>query len=503
MRKTGQQVAFENEITGGEGHVALLARAGSGKTTTILNSVVAYNKKYPNHEIAVCAYNKAIAEEMKAKLVKMDVNIPWRSLNIATLHSMGYGLLKYKFDCELRNDKIQSVFEQFVEPNLKTEEDRKLVTTSRNLVRHAKVAGFGIPGCGDIGRVRDWWSLDEHYDISDLERHETNRAIELAQYAYKKSLQITEVIDFDDMILLPLYYNLNTKFKKDLVFVDEAQDLSITRQMLMEKFVKTTQGRIAVVGDDRQAIYGFSGAESDAMNSMIERYEAKVLPLTVSWRCSVRVIEEAQELVSDIEHAPNAEEGEVYTAEDIPDDIGITDAVLCRNTAPLIQQAYALIKRGIKCRVEGRALGAALLKLTGKWQVKTVDTFMERLEIHVNQKRSELADKPGKLAELEDRYSALCFVSEYCLSKGDNSIQNMRSEIENLFSDDVKNVVTLCTYHRSKGREWDNVYLLHHNILCPSKYARKPWQELQEENLAYVAITRARSTLTYVEKATD
>jgi len=58
--------------------------------------------------------------------------------------------------------------------------------------------------------------------------------------------------------------------------------------------------------------------------------------------------------------------------------------------------------------------------------------------------------------------------------------------------------VTLATYHRSKGREWTRVFLVEHSTRCPSPYARQPWQQNQEANLAYVAVTRAMATLVYV-----
>jgi superfamily I DNA/RNA helicase len=58
-------------------------------------------------------------------------------------------------------------------------------------------------------------------------------------------------------------------------------------------------------------------------------------------------------------------------------------------------------------------------------------------------------------------------------------------------------LVTLCTYHRSKGREWPRVFLIEHASRCPSPYAKQPWQKEQEQHLAYVAITRAQQTLAY------
>src|SRR5258708_36261347 len=97
--------------------------------------------------------------------------------------------------------------------------------------------------------------------------------VEAAQAIYRESLAQTGIIDFDDMILFPLVKNLRVKFGKDLLFLDEAQDLSRARQALAKKFIKPG-GRIVIVGDDRQAIYGFSGADAAALDNLTESMQA-------------------------------------------------------------------------------------------------------------------------------------------------------------------------------------------------------------------------------------
>jgi superfamily I DNA/RNA helicase len=67
--------------------------------------------------------------------------------------------------------------------------------------------------------------------------------------------------------------------------------------------------------------------------------------------------------------------------------------------------------------------------------------------------------------------------------------------IDNLFAEDVTGVVTLSTIHKSKGREWTNVYWLNRRSTCPSRYAKQAWEVAQEVNLQYVAATRAMSSL--------
>lgn len=511
MQRTQQQIDFHNEVTDGSSHLALLARAGTGKTTTILEGALRYMDKYPQTEMAICAYNKAIADEMKQKMQSVRKNIPWKTLNISTIHSMGYGMVKYKFGAQVVGEKTRQMWEDQIVPSITNDTDLKLGTSVVNLVNTAKGQGFGIGGANFPSQRDDaaWYEMDSHFDICDLDPQSLARAIELAKYLYALSIKETSIVDFDDMILHPLYYRLRTRFTKDLIFIDEAQDLSPARQALVDVFLKPNTGRMVIVGDDKQAIYGFSGADAASMDTMIERYEAKVMPLTISWRCSVDVIEEAHRYVEDIQAAPNAPQGAIYKAAELPEYLDKNDAILCRNTAPLVKLAYKLLRAGTQCRIEGKAIGAGLTKYIDRWKIKKIDDFLDRMEDHVKVKRNDYANKPRKLQELEEQFESLKFVAEYCQSQKTGNMpadtHDMRLAIHRMFSDDITDVVVLCTYHRSKGREWDNVYLIEHDNYCPSKYAKKQWQLDQEDNLAYVAITRAKQTLTYVSEdfATD
>jgi len=68
--------------------------------------------------------------------------------------------------------------------------------------------------------------------------------------------------------------------------------------------------------------------------------------------------------------------------------------------------------------------------------------------------------------------------------------------IGGIFSDDTRGIV-LSTIHKSKGLENDRVFFLLPELL-PSRFATMDWQLEQEENLRYVAITRAKKELVYV-----
>lgn len=83
-----------------------------------------------------------------------------------------------------------------------------------------------------------------------------------------------------------------------------------------------------------------------------------------------------------------------------------------------------------------------------------------------------------------------------CLCEEVDTVKDLRNLISNIFSDEVKGIL-LSTIHKAKGLENDKIFFLSPELI-PSKYATQPWQYEQEQNLKYVAITRAKSSLVYV-----
>ena len=70
--------------------------------------------------------------------------------------------------------------------------------------------------------------------------------------------------------------------------------------------------------------------------------------------------------------------------------------------------------------------------------------------------------------------------------------------IEQLFDEKRRGLLTLSTIHKAKGLEWPTVFILDARTLMPSKWAQLPWQKVQERNLQYVAVTRAKLNCFYI-----
>ncbi len=499
MKLTSQQSAFVSAVVSGSDNIALVARAGSGKTSTIMAAVNALATSKPTAEIAICAYNKAIANEISEKLKKAG-HTDWRKIQGTTIHSLGYSLIKFVFRSEIDDKKVIKL----ADPERFTGDNRALLEQYSSqvvsLVRYAKQAGVGFFDDAPIASVDVWHRLAEHFDVNGVDDAvHMEEIVRMAQHIYRMSLNDTGTIDFDDMILFPLIKNLRVKFGKDFIFLDEAQDLSRTRQALARKFLKPT-GRMFIIGDDRQAIYGFSGADAEALDRMTSSINAIKMPLSVTFRCPINVVKLAQTIVPDITWAEGAAEGEVLEVDEMPSDITADDAILCRNTAPLITLAYGFIRQGKAAKVEGRSIGENLDKLCNRWKVTTIASFLDKLETYRDREVQKAAAKGNdtKIEEVNDRCDCLREICNACLANNRTDLQAVRDMIASLFADDVKGAITLCTYHRSKGREWGRVVLFEHKTRCPSKAARQAWQRLQEDNLAYVAFTRAMKTLVFV-----
>ena len=250
-----------------------------------------------------------------------------------------------------------------------------------------------------------------------------------------------------------------------------------------------------------QSVYGFTGASTDAMKLIKQEFSCIDLPLTVSYRCSKAVIERAQTLVPYIEAAPGAKQGSVSELP-LVDTLAMLsdkDAILCRNTAPLLELAFQIIAQGRGCFVAGRDIGRGLIGLIEKQKAKGIERLLEKLAAYQEREVAKFTAKgeEHKAESLSDRIDCIRIVIKH-LPETSRTIPALVAKIESMFSDNGNNL-TLSTMHKSKGREWNNV-AIYRPELCPSRWARQEWQQEQERNLLYVAWTRAKVNLIEIEE---
>lgn len=493
-----QQSAFINEARTGTSSIVLIAVAGAGKTTTILKAV----EDMPGSSI-ILAFNKKIAQEIKAKLQKAGID--WKKAEAATVHAIGLRNYKKAFP-KVGNpnpDKIANITESWIESGKIGPELAHHASVVCHLVSLAKQNGIGIEGQGHVDDVSVWEDIVEHFDLFDSEELEknSNDLIKLSIEVLKESNSKTDVIDFDDMIYLTLLFNVRC-WQYDNVWIDEAQDTNTVRRLLAAKLMKPG-GRLFAVGDPHQAIYGFTGADNDSLDIIKQTFNAREMPLTVTYRCPKAVVAVAQSWVNHIQAHPSAPEGKISmeSFEQImqtPDRLNGEAAILCRNTKPLVNAAFALIRARIPCRIEGRDIGESLKKLATRWKsISNISALEEKLELWLEKEREKWIPrkKLAKVQEAEDKVETLKVVMDACRDQKLGKIDDVVAYIDNIFADNVSGILTLSTIHRSKGREWPRVYWLDRFNTCPSKYATQDWEQEQERNLQYVCATRSMGEL--------
>ncbi len=360
MEPNEQQRAVIDFGLAGKGSLNLIACAGTGKTTTLIELV-----KYLDGATWFCAFNKAIVSEIEYR-VNNTVGINKDSIRVSTVHSAGFRAWNKHISprrCKVDGRKLYGIIDELSEGD---EIYVKHCNFIRKLVDYAKSAGFGI--LKRIHHVPDWYDLIDHFGM-DVDEESSNgppdydKLIECAIKVYQESLKRCErEVDFSDMLLAPLHFQ--ARFPKyDNILIDEAQDISPLRLKLILESLKPG-GRVIAVGDPNQAIYGFTGADAESMETIKSATDAVDLFLSITYRCPKSVVAVAQQWVPRITAHESAPEGKVWACDlkaASPKGEGYVDyqhdpsaakasfwdcgpftsseAILCRNVKPLVALA--------------------------------------------------------------------------------------------------------------------------------------------------------------------
>ena len=500
------QENYFNFIRTGKGNAILEAVAGAGKTTTILEGMA-----HMEGRVWFGVYNKKMAVEIKGKIMRHPELRGRPGLYSATFHSAGYSALRFAFGkrytLEVNDKKVIRILREMA------------ATTSIEEYIGAAVASVSMAKNRGIGPVtpdtdQNWETMIENYDLSRSlpEGAKISKLIDICREALKRSNDNLDVIDYDDMVYLPLVRKLKM-LKHEWVMVDEAQDTNPTRRALARELL-APGGRFVAVGDPRQAIFGFTGADNDSLETLAQTFDCVRLPLTVTYRCPKAVVREAQKIVSHITAHESAPEGIFRTVDErqFTDETKNWDAhdyaetaVLCRLNAPLVSLCFAMIRADIPAKIEGREIAAGLVALATRWKSTSLDDLEESLEAWHDRETSKAlrAENASRAQKIDDEYQTMLVLIQNTRAKGGFTTADLVRTIESLFGDGVSGtgIVTLCSAHKSKGMEWKKVYLYGRNAYMPSKWARKDWESAQEQNLIYVALTRAMQELVEVKVA--
>jgi len=262
--------------------------------------------------------------------------------------------------------------------------------------------------------------------------------------------------------------------------VDEAQDLNASRFALANA---VCGGRMVVVGDCNQRIYGWNGALKDALGDAARRWDAVTLPLTVTWRCDGHIVDVARAIVPEYRARPNAPDGSV-TADG---ETRAGDLVLGRTNASVMGAALSLIREGRPACIVGKDVAARLTNMVdGGAKIAGTSDAVRAVAAAVEQAGRECssarADGLHRYADTLDDYAATLRV----VAEGLADVADVKGRIATLIrASGDPDAVTCMTVHRSKGDEADGV-----TVLCDTLKGDE--QGTEEGCVSYVALSRAK-----------
>lgn len=501
---TPEQQAIIAAANAGDESLMIQAYAGTGKTTTL--TMLA--RALAQGGLAL-AFNVSARKELEKRFPP-----GWK---VMTLNGLGHGAWMRAIPRDRKITLDERKVGRLVSAEFKRAQwaggDESWANV-RTMVSSAMLAGI-VPReyPNNKGLIEN--SLDNWASIAEDQWLVVNdREIEIAQAVLLASVKeaFAGTISFDDQIYMPVMFN--GQFQRyGTVLVDEAQDLNALQHIMVKR---AAGGRLIVVGDTRQAIYQFRGADAQSMAKLRALRPNWVdLPLATTFRCPKVVVDRQQE------HAPGykASSGNKvgvfaqWFGQDYARLVGKPTwdwdliervrtkhspkgsiAVLCRNNAPLLGLAFKLLRRGVGVEMLGRDIGKGLQALSKKLCPDDTMTQAECILKVTEWRDSECSlarvnGQENKIEGITDRAECLIAVLNNAATAGD-----LRTKLERVFAM-TNGQIVLSTGHKAKGGEWDVVIHLDPDRI-PSKQAlRDAVQMEQERNLLYVIETRAKAVL--------
>ena len=278
-------------------------------------------------------------------------------------------------------------------------------------------------------------------------------------------------------------------------------------------------------------MYIFAGAKPDSITDIIHSLKAEVLPLRTCYRCGSKIVDLANQLDGQL-IAAGKHEGTVniVSSENHLEQLQPKDAVIGRTTARLIKDCLRVLQTGKRALVLGKNIGDSITGIITKIEARRIargipalaynlSNFVELLDQHMieqtkilNETRkknpelavSELQDKVDTTKAFYEAYVTKCMdVSERRKTdpecEYDKTPRDFKTYIKGLFTDDEnESIIQFMTAHRSKGLEFERVFIIGTEEF-PHPKAKSDQQQRQEQNVMYVAITRAINDLYFVD----
>ena len=323
-----------------EGPLLILAGAGSGKTTVLINRIayiIDQSLAKPWQILAITFTNKA-AGELKERLTAM-LGDTGGDVWAATFHSTCARILRRDGD-RIGYSSHFTVYDTDDSKRL-VKDCQKALNIDDKMISHKSILS-------EISHAKDSMLSPADYQAaagSDFRLAKIGADYEL----YQKRLREADAMDFDDLLgntvelfrqcpdVLEYYQN---RFR--YIMVDEYQD---TNQVQYE-FVRLLAGKsknLCVVGDDDQSIYKFRGATIENIMSFEKSYpNAKVIRLEQNYRSTKNILNAANAVISNNEERkgktlwtenPEGDKIQIHTSSNEQDEAGFVATTILEQVA--------------------------------------------------------------------------------------------------------------------------------------------------------------------------
>ena len=450
---------------------------GTGKTRRLLNEVQKYVKKGTSLlRIGYFAFTRKAAGEARDRYLKVETHLSKKDIkHFQTLHSLAFNNLGLKEENVMQDLNYKRIGEECgIQISYAAYEENKW-----NGVFSSDSEYLNLINLARVRQTSPLEELDRNEHLGKIERSKLDAiAAEIADYK-----KVNGLIDFTDMLdKFLIKGNVNNKF--DVIFVDEAQDLSLIQWKMIEKIEKDNQCDVWVAGDDDQAIFGWAGAD---VNSFIN-WKAEEIPLQQSERVpseiqlkALQIIDRVQDNRLSKDYLPKKEAGEILMQFKLSAiDMTKGDWLILARTNPLLKPIPKYLKSmGLFFETaQGNSIGKTLFEDIDYWnKMRKGEKIPEVQEQRVLERMSK---RNNKL----EWYDAFDHVA---LSKKDY----LRSMLANGEDLSKKPRIKVSTIHGAKGGEATNVVLFLNQTNNTMKAAKKSVTKQDEEyRVWYVAVTR-------------
>ncbi len=281
------------------GPCLVLAGAGSGKTRVITNKIAHLIRGcgYQARHIAAVTFTNKASREMKERVAQTLGRKEARGLMISTFHTLGLEIIKREY-AALGMKANFSLFDDTDQTGLLKELTQGLIEEDKTVLQQL------------ISTISNWKNaLMSPADAQAQARGERDRIFAHCYSLYDTHLKACNVLDFDDLILLPtLLLKRNEEVRERwqnrirYLLVDEYQDTN-TSQYELVKLLVGNRARFTVVGDDDQSIYSWRGARPQNLVLLSEDFPAlQVIKLEQNYRSSGRILKAANILIANNPH---------------------------------------------------------------------------------------------------------------------------------------------------------------------------------------------------------